>query len=272
MQGLESEMAYRPGEDIAAILEKIRNPLVFYALSLLVTESILYLGLTNIDENLLRFYLVLVMAFLFLVVIGIVGFITFYVPEHLYEQIAERLRPHVIEVLKPEVITAVQEKAAEIDERAQIAAEYSDTITTAITAFEPIVTPQDRDDAIKKLLAISAKHPTNRKIHIMLGRLYRRGEKYDEAVRILAEFLRAKEARGQMDKDYADALYNRACYICLKASKLPQTEREKYKQEAYQDLEKSFQISPENKIDAAVDDDFLLVKNEDRFRKLIGSN
>jgi len=88
-------MAYRPGEDIAAILEQIKNPLVYYALSLLVTESLLYLSVTHINDDWLRFYLVFLMAFLFLVVIGIVAYVTIRVPEHLYELVADRIRPVV---------------------------------------------------------------------------------------------------------------------------------------------------------------------------------
>lgn len=89
-------MAYRPGEDIATILEKIKNPLVFYALSLLVTESLLYLSVTYINDEQLKFYLVFLMAFLFIVVVGIVAYVTITIPEHLYEQVAEKIKPVVV--------------------------------------------------------------------------------------------------------------------------------------------------------------------------------
>jgi hypothetical protein len=112
-------VAYRVGEDIAAILEKIKNPLVFYALSLIITESFLYLALTRVADDSLKFYLVLVMAGLFVAVIGIVGVLTFYTPEHLYEAIVDRIRPHVISV--------IDEKTANIDET--LSANMSETLT-----------------------------------------------------------------------------------------------------------------------------------------------
>ena len=86
----------------------------------------------------------------------------------------------------------------------------------------------------------------------------------------LSDFIRGKEQRGEaVEKDTTDVLYNRACYFCLKSTKVHPEQRDRYKELAYSDLERSIQISPENKIDAAVDKDFESIRNESRFENLI---
>ena len=68
------------------------------------------------------------------------------------------------------------------------------------------------------ILRESEKHPATvqeRTETIWLGRLYKRQKKYSAAIQWLDRFLKRKEAQQELDKDYADVLYNKACYLTL---------------------------------------------------------
>jgi len=73
-------------------LAMVRNPLVFFALALLIIEGIFGLVVTfsqmTGDQ---QFYSLLVMALLFLVVVGVVAFITVKTPQNLYEDVVDKL-------------------------------------------------------------------------------------------------------------------------------------------------------------------------------------
>lgn len=76
-----------------AILGQIRNPLVFFALALLMIEGII--GAVVAKSGLTQGYLlasVALMAFLFLVVVGAVTWITIKWPQHLYEDVVKELQ------------------------------------------------------------------------------------------------------------------------------------------------------------------------------------
>ena len=68
------------------ILGEIRNPLVFSALALLIIESTIAIAVRGSGlESRYKFYVICIMAALFLIVFVIVMVITFWRPEHLYE-------------------------------------------------------------------------------------------------------------------------------------------------------------------------------------------
>lgn len=76
----------------ARFLEQVRNPLVFFALALLIIEGVI--GIVVATSNMsgeLQFYSICVMAFLFFVVVIAVIVITIKWPRHLYEDIARQL-------------------------------------------------------------------------------------------------------------------------------------------------------------------------------------
>lgn len=68
----------------AEVLDTIKNPLIFYALALLIVESslsvVLFSGKLQGDQN---FWAVIIMAALFVFVVLIVTFLTYYVPANL---------------------------------------------------------------------------------------------------------------------------------------------------------------------------------------------
>ena len=74
------------------ILGQVTSPLVFFALALLVIEGII--GITVVQSKLdaiQQFYMILVMAFLFLAVVGLVAWITVKYPLNLMDKVDESI-------------------------------------------------------------------------------------------------------------------------------------------------------------------------------------
>lgn len=78
--------------DRKKVIDAIQNPLKFFALALLVIESILagFAALGDLSPT-YRFALILVMSVIFLTVVVLVGVITIRCPRHLYEKIADEM-------------------------------------------------------------------------------------------------------------------------------------------------------------------------------------
>lgn len=84
-----------------------------------------------------------------------------------------------------------------------------------------------------------------------------------DAISVLNKFLQTKN--GEVDKDYADALYNRASYHLTQSLEGdPQA-----KDLAYRDLKASIDLRPENKFEALQDPDFEPVARDPEFRKIV---
>jgi hypothetical protein len=77
----------------AEVLDTIKNPLIFYALALLIVESslsvVLFSGKLQGDQN---FWAVIIMAALFVFVVLIVTFLTYYVPANLMAKLEGLVR------------------------------------------------------------------------------------------------------------------------------------------------------------------------------------
>ena len=81
-----------PSGNRKGLLGQIRNPLVFFALALIIIEGII--GIVASKSQMTgqyQFFTILLMAFLFLCVVASVVLITIRWPKHLYEQIAESI-------------------------------------------------------------------------------------------------------------------------------------------------------------------------------------
>lgn len=75
------------------ILGQVTTPLVFFALALLVIEGII--GITVVKSKLdaiQQFYMILVMAFLFLAVVGLVAWITVKYPLNLMDRVDDSMK------------------------------------------------------------------------------------------------------------------------------------------------------------------------------------
>lgn len=76
-----------------AVLGQVRNPLIFFALALLLIEGIIGLVVTNANMiEVHTFFSVCIMAVPFLVVVGVVTLITIKWPRHLYEEIVQEIQ------------------------------------------------------------------------------------------------------------------------------------------------------------------------------------
>ncbi len=145
---------------------------------------------------------------------------------------------------------------------------YERAITMAVNALAT-GNINERKMVIEEILPLKRKLLIDRKLHIFLGRLYRKINKYDEAIKVLSDFISEKEKVGEgTDRDVADILFNKACYYVLKAENLPEIEKEEIKNLAYNDLEKSFAYHPPNRGEAKSDPDFQGIWDENRFREL----
>jgi len=72
----------------SGMLAQVRNPLIFFALALLIIEGIIGLVVTNSQITAAhQFYSVCIMASLFLVVVLVVAAITIWWPSNLYEDV-----------------------------------------------------------------------------------------------------------------------------------------------------------------------------------------
>lgn len=121
--------------------------------------------------------------------------------------------------------------------------------------------------SMETLNAYVNSHKADR-MAILLARLYQKSHDVEDAISVIDGYIKAKEAAGERDRDYADALYNRACYwLMIWSSKSDEVAKER----AYDDLQASLSLWPENKLDAIRDPDFKAVAGEDRFKRLIAS-
>ncbi|MCE2434035.1 MAG: hypothetical protein J4F29_14120 [Candidatus Latescibacteria bacterium] len=79
-------------KEYKGILGQVTSPLIFFALALLVIEGII--GITVVKSQLdamQQFYMIIVMAFLFLAVVGLVAWITVKYPLNLMDKVDESI-------------------------------------------------------------------------------------------------------------------------------------------------------------------------------------
>lgn len=106
----------------------------------------------------------------------------------------------------------------------------------------------------------------DRKLNIILARLYKKINDFEGALRAAKLFLTKKEKLNQFDKDYADVLFNAACY----SAKLWEGGGgDKYKTECLAMLRKSCEISDENRKEAEVDEDFCSLRADPEFSAIV---
>jgi tetratricopeptide (TPR) repeat protein len=175
---------------------------------------------------------------------------------HLIPRITERLEEQLFKVQKEAEAAAVAARGAtQVAKDAQVASAEFARFTANL---RPEATESEVSESIAKLeelLRSSDKEaPTSmeRTQTIWLGRLYRRRSDYNKAIEWLDRFLNRKIARQQRDKDFADVLYNKACYLSLQG-KLD---------DALSCLRDSLSIDPGNKSDARTDRDFDPIRSD----------
>ena len=118
---------------------------------------------------------------------------------------------------------------------------------------------QERRDVICLLKDIQKWAPTNRVIVVIIGRLYKQLDDLDSAIKELHEVivLRIDSEETTDPIDDSDLLFNKACYMNLRASKQATPDLvEKHRKLAWSTLEKSIKIHSDNLRFAKADSDF----------------
>jgi hypothetical protein len=163
----------------------------------------------------------------------------------------------------------VVEKVEHVEQNVRETRMEDYVITRGLASLNPNIPEFEVHKSRNELASYLELHPTARTVAIVLARLYAEAEDSEDsltqAIAVLGRFLKAKADLHQIDKDYADALYNRAFYYIQRWKK---TADVRYKDQAYEDLTKSVEVFPLNKVDAQHDEDFTPLWDEDRFRAL----
>lgn len=262
-------MPYRPGEDVARILETIRNPLVFFALVTLVSESVFYLVVTKLEGS-ERVYLAFLMILAFFAVIAVVSYITIKAPEHLYEQVVDRM--------KPVVTSEVERKSAEIlsqlDQRAQqIIGNFQRRVDIIEKKRELLATANDYvrkgylTAAFQGYTTLAELEPSAAEPDIGLGAVYKRqGElladqgNQEEAGHLYLKAKSSCDAALKKRPDYAAAYYNRSCYRALLREDV---------NDVLVDLGRAIQLDVAFRSLAEEDPDFSTIRDDPRFQRVL---
>jgi cell fate (sporulation/competence/biofilm development) regulator YlbF (YheA/YmcA/DUF963 family) len=158
---------------------------------------------------------------------------------------SRQLLPSLTETFEKE-LTRLAGRQAEFQAQRDQDTLRVNAISRANTALASATTPSAERIAAAQALA-ALKLPTDRTVNILQGRLYRAADQLGPAIESLTNFLQAKGAT--RDVDYADVLYNRACYECMRNA-------DQDLQQALTDLRESVRINPANKALAKEDPDF----------------
>lgn len=148
--------------------------------------------------------------------------------------------------------------------------EYRGNIQTAQWALNDKSLPSDATRAVTALSVNLKRQPEDRKSAILLSRVYDETslKNLEKAIENLQSFITIKGSNH--DLDYADVLYNLSCYLVQKIQESGDSDGLIIK-EVMDNLEISFTIKPENKNDAMADVDFESIKEEVKFKKLVGN-
>ncbi len=169
-------------------------------------------------------------------------------------------------------LAEAEKNSKEAIETSRSSVSFAEAIACANTALSRDSSAEQRN-AIEKLLSIREGFKRDRTLHIYLGRLYRKLGKYDEAIRVLRDFVNnvnqhKKDRETSARKvDVADAYYNIACYHALKSKELSdchgsQSEIERLKRETMDSLRLAVEGNPENRDIAERDPDFDFLRDE----------
>jgi hypothetical protein len=184
--------------------------------------------------------------------------------------------------LLPIVAAQLEKRLGEAEKRVEQAVKQGEKTRDSVGMTSAVITAMgllDRkehltsvvDQTITSLEGWSKEFPKDRSVHIVLARLYRhKKDNLDKAISTLKRFIQKKG--NAKDKDVADAYFNIACYLSVKAGHETSTEtRSKLIESAFEPLKQSLKISPENKTDAESDDDLKELRTSPNFKNVLSS-
>jgi hypothetical protein len=151
----------------------------------------------------------------------------------------------------------------QIETLAESALQDLDRAARAATLYEDI----------RALKPYRKEFPANRRLHIVLNRLYAAVGERDKAIEVLDSFIKEKRRQGEgQDQDTADALFNLACDYALRSAEVTGADKEKVQKLALDRLRQSVLLSPANAQDAAspTESDLDPIRELPEFRKIVG--
>jgi tellurite resistance protein len=172
---------------------------------------------------------------------------------------AQRLLPAYTQSLLDRLSVA-QKESEEAKEYAQAAEVTADLLAT----LTPDVAPTEKARAIRLGITQLQLTPLNRRIAILTARLQKQLDDFEGASSTLRTFVEEKRKNRQLDEDYADALYNIACYEAI----MSQGRDDHHRQRALETLRSSIAVSPQNRVAAQTDEDFTVLRDVADFRSL----
>ena len=159
-------------------------------------------------------------------------------------------------------------------------AELASDLTFAFHVLDQKLTGKQweaaRRTAMKRLEGQRRLFPDLRGAAILLGRLHKLFGEYGSAVNVLTETMQERDKRNLVQNtEYADLLYNRACYRNRAAEKAAENRDSigaaALREQAWLDLNRAVRIDPNNKADAFDDGDFDTLWNKrDREKSALG--
>jgi hypothetical protein len=146
---------------------------------------------------------------------------------------------------------------------------YARTIQSASASLALAVQGKfvsDAELAVKDLVELRAKLPTDRVVNLYLGRMYKVLGRLKNAVDAMTVFIKNKESAQQIhDVGAGDAYYNRACYRSLLWSRGTNAERLALQAEIVKDINEFCSIDETLKTGISQDTDFDAVRTEEWF-------
>ncbi|HEY6765415.1 MAG TPA: hypothetical protein VI386_11630 [Candidatus Sulfotelmatobacter sp.] len=177
--------------------------------------------------------------------------------------------------LADQATTSGLEEKLEQTHALAIAVDEKNTLNSDLETAVGELSKPDRPPArIEQLIATLGIHrqtfPLERKLNIVLARLYAEGSKnYDEAIRVLEEFIRRKALANQgRDVNTADALFNIACYFSKKMEGTTGEVWNQLEEKGFNSIRTSVDIQPQNAKDILVDRDLAELAKSPRVKQL----
>lgn len=165
----------------------------------------------------------------------------------------------------------MEQRISRVDQNTQTIKVETQSIDSILRAIATLgrgaaADPQEILQCIDELNLRFAQNPIHRMLTVVLGRLYKARGDYPSAIDVLSKFLNKKRLNKELDKDFADVLYNLACYVCLMNVEAPD---ERLMDAIIDALREAIQISPANRNTARTDPDFDSIRTNPRFIELL---
>lgn len=198
------------------------------------------------------------------------------VAARMQRQIAEEVERKTQEVKKDVERKTEEVKREAVREATEKGKIYSDVNLDIGMAVQALSAKEKDPKIIERRVAEleedRTRLPRNRTLHIVLARVYDEllGN-FDKAVETLKTFVQEKESKNEYDMDFADALYNIACYYAKRMAKSESVEEKKVLRDvALNALKRSISTWPSNAKDAKYEKDLSALQDDPEFKALIG--